>query len=507
MPKRSWSGPAGSILAILAVGLVCVSAAAANEGTIKAIRNAESSFNEYTDAPSPATKEWLRTHFWRILAFSPYFDSRTSWYPNAWAYRDAYAVYNGNPLVQQHPEWILKDNTGKKLYIPWGCSGGTCPQYAGNFANAGFRQNWIEEARAMLAHGYKGLYLDDVNMDFRVSNGWGETVAPIDPATGRPMSEETWRQYLAQFMEQIRAAFPGVEIVHNVIWYSDQPIRLSDPYIQREIQAASVVSLERGVDDAGLTGGTGEWSLEAFLSFIDGVHSLGRAVSLGNSSNNEQGRTYDLAAYFLVSNGSDSVNVEWATPREWWPGWEMQLGAATGARYHWKGLLRRDFANGYVLLNPPGGPTITLPLANPMRNASGQLVTSVTLPAASGAVLHRRYVKPTAAATGALEVAGNASAEEALSEPTPGSETGLLPVLPAPGAALPGEAASFVPTVNEASAPVPSPQPATVAPKRAAAPGHAKPHRKRRRRVKRHPPRRSRGAKVGLIHSASRQPR
>ena len=123
MPKRSWSGPAGSILAILAVGLVCVSAAAANEGTIKAIRNAESSFNEYTDAPSPATKEWLRTHFWRILAFSPYFDSRTSWYPNAWAYRDAYAVYNGNPLVQQHPEWILKDNTGKKLYIPWGCSG------------------------------------------------------------------------------------------------------------------------------------------------------------------------------------------------------------------------------------------------------------------------------------------------------------------------------------------------------------------------------------------------
>ena len=134
-------------------------------------------------------------------------------------------------------------------------------------------------------------------------------------------------------------------------------------------------------------------------------------------------------------------------------------------------------------------------------------VTSVTLPAASGAVLHRRYVKPTAAATGALEVAGNASAEEALSEPTPGSETGLLPVLPAPGAALPGEAASFVPAVNEASTPVPSPQPSTVAPKRAAAPGHAKPHRKRRRRrVKRRPPRRSRGAKVGLIHSASRQP-
>jgi hypothetical protein len=324
---------------------------------------------------------------WRMTVYAPYFDSKTSWYKNGWLYKDAYALYTNEHVATEHPEWVLHSASGEKLYIPYGCSGGTCPQYAGNIADAGFRAWWIEQAKASLAHGYRGLFVDDVNMEFRVGNGDEQQVAPIDPATGQPMTSEAWRRYMAQFMVQIRTELPGVEIVHNAIWFADSPTRQSEPYIQQETSSANYVYLERGVNDSGLTGGSGEWSLSAFLSYAEEVNARGTGVVLGNEATNRQGESYDLASYFLISNGNDGIDVGDATPQNWWSGWEVQLGEGLNSRYTWSGLQRRDFTNGMVLVNGPGAATQTVHLASPMYNAEGELVSSVTLPAASGAIL------------------------------------------------------------------------------------------------------------------------
>ena len=69
--------------------------------------------------------------------------SRLSWYGDAWAYQDLYAIYTDSDVVTRHPDWILKDAGGHKLYIPFGCSGGECPQYAADFGNPEFRSWWI----------------------------------------------------------------------------------------------------------------------------------------------------------------------------------------------------------------------------------------------------------------------------------------------------------------------------------------------------------------------------
>jgi len=106
-------------------------AQADSAGTVHFTRGADSSFDQFTSNPSSSEQEWLRTHMWRMDVFSPYFDSRTGWYPNGWVYDDAYAIYSGEALAAQHPEWILKDASANKLYIPFACSGGSCPQYAG----------------------------------------------------------------------------------------------------------------------------------------------------------------------------------------------------------------------------------------------------------------------------------------------------------------------------------------------------------------------------------------
>src|SRR5271165_5484345 len=377
-----------TLLATLALTCAPASGAAADSaGTVHFVRSADTAFNQYTSDPSPEAQEWLRTHLWRMTVWSPYFDQKTAWFPDGWVYDDAYAIYTEEKLASEHPEWILRDASGNKLYIPYGCSGQSCPQYAADISDPAYRHYWIENLKAEVSHGYRGVFIDDVNMNMQVGNGSEQHVAPIDPQTGEPMSEEAWRHYMAEFMAEVRSALPGVEIVHNAIWFADEHAGTSDPDIRSEISCADIINLERGANDSGLTGGNGPWSLNALFAYVDEVHALGRGVVMDGSASEPQGLEYNLAAYFLISDGSDAVSGSGQTPQSWWSGWSTDLGEADGPRYESEGLLRRDFSGGMVLLNPPGEPTRTVTLADPMQDEEGRTVTSVTLAASSAAVL------------------------------------------------------------------------------------------------------------------------
>jgi hypothetical protein len=355
------------------------------QGVVHFVGGANSAFDKFTLHQNPSYGAFLRRHMWRMIVYSPYFDDKTRWYPNGWTYDDAYAIYPASPLGTQHPEWILRDAAGNRLYIPFACARGTCPQYAGDISNPAFRAAWIADAKARLMHGYRGLFIDDVNMEFRVSNGQEQHVAPIDPATRQPMTYDAWRSYMAQFMEQIRAALPHTEIVHNAIWFADSPTRTSDSYIRREIAAANYINLERGVND--LTSNTGQLSLSSFLSYVDVVHSLGRGVLLDSNATERQATEYSLASYYLISGGNDGVTAGGMTPTHWWTGFDVNLGDANGPRTKWNGLLRRDFSGGMVLVDEPGASSQTVSLPGAMRNLDGRKVKSVTLAPASGVVL------------------------------------------------------------------------------------------------------------------------
>jgi hypothetical protein len=386
-------------IAVLLASICAIACAApsladsSSAGTVRFVKRTSTEFNVFTESPSTAQQQWLQTHFWRMEVFSPYFDSRTSWYQNGWVYRDLYAIYDPSSLAQEHPEWIAKDASGNKLYIPWGCSNGSCPQYAADITNASYRTWWIEGAKAWLAKGYKGLWIDDVNLDPRISNSSGTEVMPVDPATGKTMTTEAWRSYMAQFTEEIRNELPGVEIVHNAIWYAGgyssngTPLRNQNPYVNREIASANYINIERGVNDSGITGGNGSWSLNSLLSYVDDVHAEGKGVILDGFASDPVGREYSLANYFLISGGNDAIGQMSATPTNWWSGYETQLGAPQGNRYTWKGLLRRDFDGGMVLVNPPGSSSVTVTLPHAFTNSNGSSVSSVTLGASSGAVL------------------------------------------------------------------------------------------------------------------------
>ena len=378
----------GAALAIALLALASPVAAMAEP--VKFQLNATSRFDGYTTGASPAEQEWMRNTYWRMRAYSPFFENwgATDWAPPTHFYQDLYALYPSVPeqqaVISQHPSWLLRDGDGKALYIPDSCNGTSCPAYAADVGNAGYRQWWIGEAASKLAHGYAGIFIDNVNMDMRVSNGAGDDVQPIDPRSGSAMTEANWRRYIAEFTEQIRAAMPDAEITHNAHWWVSQ----SDASVRREVQACDFVELERGFNDGGLTGGDGFWSYNRYLAHVDWLHSMGKSFIAEPYDLNPARAEFELASYFMVRAGDDAIASDYRSdPSNWWSGWATDLGAPMGTRYDWKGLLRRDYEHGTVLVNRPENPTRTVELGAAYRRLSGGETSSVTLSGRAGAVL------------------------------------------------------------------------------------------------------------------------
>ena len=364
---------------------------------IKLHVTARSAFDKWTENPSDAEKQAINALYERMTVWSPYFDTRLSWFPRGLAYIDLYAIYtdtNDDDRSAKHPEWILRDGGGNRLYIPYDCGGGTCPQYAGDFGHPAFRQDLIERIRSLVDKGYPGIMLDDVNLVWRVSNGNGDDVIPIDPRSGSPMTLTSWRRYMVEVLEMIRSEFPGIEIMHNAVWFADTP-NFTDPYVVRQTRAADWIQLERGATDGGLTGGDSKWSIRTFFRFIDVAHSQGTEVLLldeGDHPGSTSDQEYNLAAYLLINNGRDLVGTDdlsLIAPDRVWSGFLGDLGDPVGPRYDWRGVIRRDYERGMVLLNEPEAAAVTLTLPGTFRDLDGVLRSTVHLSTRTAAVLSK----------------------------------------------------------------------------------------------------------------------
>jgi hypothetical protein len=361
-----------------------------NSGHVNFFVYANTGFDGFTSSPSNWTEQWLNQHMAGMTVFSPFFDRNTWWYQNGFVYQDLYAVQPGSWVQGAHPEWIAHDQNGNWLYIPWNCGGGSCPQYAGDISNASFRSWWIGNVQSTISSGgYSRLWIDDVNMEFRIGDGWGNQVAPIDSNTGQVMSYDSWRWYIAKFTQEIRAALPNVKIMHNSIWFADSSgAWASDGAIQQQIASADYVNLERAVaSDSGLTGGTGFWSVYNFFKYVDNVHALGRGVNLMAYDLNNWQQQYNLASYYMISSGSDFVGDWSSNPNSWWSGYDTDLGTALGPRTYSNGVYTRMFSGGMVLLGDPGLGTQTVQLPGSYQTLDGNWVTSVSLSGSQGIVL------------------------------------------------------------------------------------------------------------------------
>jgi hypothetical protein len=103
-------------------------------------------------------------------------------------------------------------------------------------------------------------------------------------------------------------------------------------------------------------------------------------------------RMFGLAAWFLVNRGQDmlaSNQLDWSSPDAFWSGYELDLGSASGDRYLWRGLWRRDFSCGTALLNPPGGRIQRLSMPSGYRRIGGEPAGMLRLKGREATVLLR----------------------------------------------------------------------------------------------------------------------
>jgi len=366
---------ATAVAGVVGMLLVTPPALAAPAGDVRLAKGAGSDMDAPMSGASPARRAWFRRTYTRMKGYAPWFDNRLDWYPRAWAYQDLYAVYTDRRENGSHMSFVLRDGAGRRLYIPWGCDGTRCPQYAADPGDPGFRRIWIAEAARKLRAGYMGLYVDDASLAMYTADASGRLTAPIDPRTGRAMRPEDWRRYVTEFLEDIRSAFPKAEIVHNALWWVAP---LSDPLHRRQVRAADWLVIEHGFSDGGLRGGDGSTSFSAYMRHMDALHRMGRRIVLDGEGASPEARELLLAGYLMVNDGGDLLSSgEGSAPGAVWSGYRVDLGPARGHRYRWRGVWRRDFARGTALLSDPGSPTRTLPLRG--RRVNGASVSSVTV--------------------------------------------------------------------------------------------------------------------------------
>ncbi|MBJ7521616.1 MAG: IPT/TIG domain-containing protein [Solirubrobacteraceae bacterium] len=389
-----------ALLPLLAFSLLFTSVSAAqaapedsgNPGKVRFVKRMDSGFDPFI--ATNANSAWINQKFWRMEVFDPHFVNvgAVSWYTKGWAYFNSHGFW---PDDTSRLQWGLKSPSGELAYINWGCEDGACDRRAGDITNPDFRKNYVDELKLLMTRGYIGAWIDDVNMNLDLTNRAGAPIQVYSPSLGRVMTSEDWRKAMATFMEEIRAAIPNKEILHNSPWGAGRDWTSGANYanwfpeIDRQIKAADYINREGGfASDGGLRGGNAEWSIRAVHRYADKVHANGAGIIIDDFVPSAVGREYTLANYLLVSNGRDGVGEMSQTPQNWWSGWETDLGQASGPRYEWQGLIRRDFAGGMALVREPESSTTgAIPLPAPMKKLDGTTVSTVTLSASQGIVL------------------------------------------------------------------------------------------------------------------------
>jgi hypothetical protein len=383
------TGKIRAVAAVLALSLV---ATACNAGRLGVFVNAKTPFDQWT--ANGQYWDAINNSYDSMVVWEPYWDSRLASFDRATVYRDAYAIAvpaSRDVTSLPNPEWVLRDAAGNPAYIPWSCANG-CPQYAADLGNPDFVASWIAGVQSSVDRGYTGLFIDDVNLLWRFGDEFGGDIAPIDPRTGEVLLLSSWRRYMVEFLEAVRANFPQLEIWHNSIWYADTP-DFANGLVNRQIRAADVVHLERGMNDRGLTDGTGRFGIRTFMNFIDRVHEQGANVALlDENATDPKGQWYNIAGGLLTNDGGDLVSTEdWAMiePTGLFVGYQTDLGAALGPRQFVDGTIQREFTGGLVIMNEPRRSAVTVQLAGSWRTPQGDLVTQVTLGTREAIVLTR----------------------------------------------------------------------------------------------------------------------
>jgi hypothetical protein len=274
---------------------------------------------------------------------------------------------NDYPDVTTHESWFWHNQAGSRVAaIDDG-------KLLMNLADPDFRDYWASSFAAQVTAGdYDAVFADSASPDLLQ---W-EAQSPAEPrlagtgARDTPIAEWNNQTYIAEWQD----------------WIADLAHRLSVPLLPN----TGSFTTSWDTTDYSLTPGAfvegfadPSWSAADWARSTDQVMALanaGKILILQNylASQGDVGkRVYYLANYLLVRGGKTYLDDFAASPLEWYPEWELDLGAATSAAANvndlaMQGVYARRLERGWAVVNPGDvDVSITFPNAEKLATPSG----------------------------------------------------------------------------------------------------------------------------------------
>jgi hypothetical protein len=305
-------------------------------------------------------------------------------------------IYN-DYIIPNHPEWVLKDTDGDKVYNVWG------PQEHlmdhGNMDYVDFYFDYYMEVPASVASGrWQGTYTER-SWNLRVLDNYvvyapeAWSSCPVNPLTDSPVTREEREQHVLNAARRLResadAEAGGLRYMVNV--WSD----VESGYIDREIYPELMQYVDYALFEAWTSNGEGAPASESIW--------LRRVIAAQDMIENRRGEPvvqvgfgdfwYALSSLLLVSeNGKGMIlsdNMYSDTMLSSLSA--LELGGPLDVFTYVDNVYQREWEKGKVIVNPGDSKTVNISLDQNYEDAvSGDVLSSITLPPKSGAIFIAR---------------------------------------------------------------------------------------------------------------------
>lgn len=246
-------------------------------------------------------------------------------------------------ISRNHPDWFLLDTNGNRIRV------GGSNYYRMDPGSAGWRQFFVTRLVEMQQQrGWSGLFLDNLEA--------GLNQIQLDGATSpRYPDHASYRAAIRGFLQYLQQNYSQVynrPIMANIIARS-----ITDETTWMEyVQYMNGGLTERWAVDWRETNYLSESNWLADLALAERTQSQGKyivLVSRGYATDTNR-QKFAFASYLLISNGKASFRYATRDYRQvlLYDNYRVQLGTPRGARYQVGTTWRRDFTNGYVIVDP-----------------------------------------------------------------------------------------------------------------------------------------------------------
>ena len=265
--------------------------------------------------------------------------SRTPWQNNA-------ATLPGDfcKISSEHPDWFLLDQNGQRILEPYGGEDFVMMDPG----NPGWRAFFLERVRKTqdADPNWGGVFLDNVEVTFSQREQDGKIPAAYP-------DEASYQAAVQGFLQFLYSGYfhpSGRLLFANLVARRDE---------------ASWTGYLTYLDGAMHEGWSIDWpngyrsadTWEKQMTLAEQTQAMGKTillVSQGTQDNLEL-QKFAYASYLLINHGRAAfryANSQFYNQAWLYDNYKIQLGQALGERYRQGDAWRRDFSNGFVLVNP-----------------------------------------------------------------------------------------------------------------------------------------------------------